>query len=81
MNERVTVELDSEALARARAAGADISRVLDRALRRAFPPLAGANQTPEQWYRENKEAVDSCNNFIERHGLLATRLRYRAGRE
>jgi post-segregation antitoxin (ccd killing protein) len=35
---------------------------------------------PEQerrWLKENREAITSINAFIERHGLLADRLRYR----
>jgi post-segregation antitoxin (ccd killing protein) len=32
-------------------------------------------------FEENREAIASINSFIERHGLLASRLRYRPGRE
>jgi antitoxin CcdA len=73
VNERVTVELDAETLARARAAGLDLSRVLGRALRRELPPLSDAerSQAADQWYRENKEAVDSYNEFIAQHGLFS----------
>jgi antitoxin CcdA len=79
MNERVTVEVDAETLKRAREAGVDLSATLRRALRRELPPPT--QQAAEEWYRDNKAAVDSCNAFIERHGLLSSRLRYRAGRE
>ena len=30
-----------------------------------------------RWLEENREAIASINAFIERHGLLADRLRYR----
>lgn len=82
MNERVTVEVDSETLKRAREAGADLSLVLKQALRRRFPPNEQEREKiAAQWRRDNKEAVESCNNFIERHGLLASRLRYRPEHE
>jgi len=73
VNERITVELDAETLARARAAGVDLSRVLARALRRELPPLGDAErkQAADQWYQENKEAVDSYNEFIAKHGLFS----------
>jgi post-segregation antitoxin (ccd killing protein) len=31
----------------------------------------------KQWLEENREAIASINSFIERHGLLASKLRYR----
>lgn len=79
MNERVTVELDAETLKRAREAGLDLSVTLRRALHRQLP--SPTQQAADQWYQTNKAAVDSCNEFIDRHGLLASRLRYRPGRE
>ena len=83
MNERVTVEVDSETLKRARAAGVDLSFELKRALRRRLPLLSQHENelAADQWYRDNKEAVESCNDFIESHGLLASRLRYRPEHE
>ena len=30
-----------------------------------------------RWLEENRDAIASINAFIERHGLLADRLRYR----
>jgi len=30
-----------------------------------------------RWLEENREAIASINAFIERHGLIADRLRYR----
>jgi len=73
MNERVTVELDAETLARARAAGVDLSRVLTRALRRELPPASDEERkrAAEAWYKENKEAVDASNEFVEKHGLFS----------
>jgi len=53
MNERVTIELDSETLARARAAGLDLSVELKRALHRILPP-------PKLSDEERKRARTSC---------------------
>ncbi len=77
MNERVTVELDAETLARARAAGVDLSRLLRRALLRELPPASDEEQKreAEQWYAENKEAVDAYNKFVEEHGLFSDGVR------
>jgi post-segregation antitoxin (ccd killing protein) len=34
----------------------------------------------KRWLQENSAAIDSINDFIKRHGLLASRLRYRPER-
>jgi antitoxin CcdA len=77
MNERVTVELDAETLSRARDAGIDLSRVLSQALRRELPPLSEAERkrAAEQWYKENKEAVDASNEYVAKHGLWSDGIR------
>ena len=31
----------------------------------------------KRWLEENREAIASINSFIDRHGLLANKLRYR----
>ena len=44
-------------------------------------PQHGPRVPTEQerrWLEENREAIASINAFIERHGLCADRLRYRA---
>jgi post-segregation antitoxin (ccd killing protein) len=74
MNERVTVELDAETLARARAAGLDLSDVLTRALRRTLPPQKTETERKceaDAWYAENKAEVDWYNAFIAEHGLFS----------
>jgi post-segregation antitoxin (ccd killing protein) len=75
MNESVTVELDSEMLKRAQAAGLNLSEVLDRAVRRVLPPLPKSDEErkreAEQWYAENKAEVDWYNAFIAEHGLFS----------
>lgn len=77
MNERVTVEIDAETLARAREAGVDLSKTLTRALRRVLPPRSDEERKREadQWYQENKEAVDAYNEYVEKHGLFSDGMR------
>ena len=77
MGERVTLELDANAVVAARQAGIDLSQLLDRALRRVLPQLDAAEREPaaRRWYEENKEAVDACNELIETHGLFSDGVR------
>jgi antitoxin CcdA len=78
MSERVTVELDAETLARAREAGLDLSELLTRAVRRVLPPPTSEEErkrAAEQWYAENKEAVDAYNEYVEKHGLFSDGMR------
>lgn len=41
---------------------------------------AEREKAAREWSKANKAAIESINNFIERHGLLASRLRYRQER-
>ena len=72
MGERVTVELDPEALAAAREAGIDLSDLLTHALRRRLPHLHAASrqEAARRWYEENKEAVDAYNKIVEADGFV-----------
>jgi antitoxin CcdA len=71
MNERVTLEVDSETLKKAREAGVDLSDLLTRALLRELTSLSEAERqrVARQWYEQNKEAVDASNAHVEKHGL------------
>ena len=73
MNERVTVEVDAETLARAREAGVDLSRTLTRALLRELPPPTDEERrrAAERWYQENKEEIDYYNDYVAKHGLFS----------
>jgi post-segregation antitoxin (ccd killing protein) len=73
MGERVTIELDEQAIAAAREAGIDLSELLTQALRRRLPKLHSAEreEAARQWYEDNKEAVDSYNKFIAANGLFS----------
>jgi antitoxin CcdA len=75
MNERVTVELDAETLKQAREAGVDLSVALRRGLRGMLPTRPPTDEerkrAAQQWYEENKEAVDASNELMEKHGLFS----------
>lgn len=74
MNERVTVEIDSETLKRAREAGLNLSDVLTRALQRTLPPQkteAERKREADAWYAENKAEVDWYNEFVAKQGLFS----------
>ena len=77
MGERVTVELDPEALAAAREAGIDLSDLLTHALRRRLPHLHAASrqEAARRWYEENKEAVDAYNKIVELHLISSSQFR------
>jgi antitoxin CcdA len=79
LNERVSkkraVNLfgDAELLDEARRLRINISETLEGRLR----TIVRAEQE-KGWLAENRGAIASINEFIDRHGLLASRLRYRA---
>ena len=69
----VNLFVDAELLDHARRMGINISDTLERRLR----TMVRAEQE-KHWLEENGEAIASINEFIDRHGLLASKLRYRA---
>jgi post-segregation antitoxin (ccd killing protein) len=77
MTERVTIDLDSEAIEAARAANIDRSELLVEALRRRIPTLHAAERQKmaRQRYEENKAAVDASNELLERHRLFSDGVR------
>jgi antitoxin CcdA len=72
MGERVTIELDTESVAAAKAAGIDLSQLLVQALRRRLPNLhaAARAELARQWQEENREAIEAYNELIERSGFV-----------
>ena len=72
----VNLFVDVELLEEARRLRINISETLERRLR----TIVKAEQE-RRWLEDNREAIASINTFIERNGLLASRLRYRPGRE
>jgi antitoxin CcdA len=68
----VNLFVDSDLLDEARRMRINISETLEHRLR----SIVRAEQE-KRWLEENRDAIASINSFIERHGLLAGRLRYR----
>jgi antitoxin CcdA len=69
----VNLFVDTELLDEARRLGINVSETLEHRLRN----IVRAEQE-KRWLEENREAIASINSFIDRHGLLATKLRYRS---
>lgn len=72
----VNLFVDSHLLDEAKRLGINVSETLERRLH----GIVRAEQE-KRWLEENKAAFASINAFIDTHGLLASRLRYRPDRE
>jgi antitoxin CcdA len=72
----VNLFVDTELLDEARRLGINLSETLERRLRTIVKA-----DLEKRWLQENRAAIESINTFIDRHGLLAARLRYRPDRE
>jgi antitoxin CcdA len=72
----VNLFVDTELLDEARRLRINLSDTLERRL----STIVRVDQE-KRWLEENRGAIASINSFIERHGLLANRLRYRPGQE
>lgn len=68
----VNLFVDSGLLDEAKRLHVNVSETLERRLH----AIVKAEQE-KRWLEENREAIASINSFIDRHGLLASRLRYR----
>lgn len=68
----VNLFVDTDLLDEARRLRINLSDTLERRLR----SLVKAEQE-KRWLEENGAAIASINDFIDQHGLLATKLRYR----
>jgi antitoxin CcdA len=68
----VNLFVDADLLDEARRLRINISETLEGRLR----TIVRAQQE-KRWLDENREAIASINAFIDRHGLLAGKLRYR----
>ena len=69
----VNLFVDAELLDEARRMRINVSDTLERRLR----SIVRAEQE-KRWLEENREAIASINSFIDRHGLLADKLRHRS---
>jgi antitoxin CcdA len=72
----VNLFVDTDLLDEARRLRVNLSDTLERRLR-----MIVKAERERQWLAENREAIASINSFIDQHGLLASKLRYRAGQE
>jgi len=72
MGERITIELDAESIAAAKAAGIDLSELLVEALRRRLPSLHASERAElnRRWQEENREAIEAYNQMIEEDGYV-----------
>ena len=71
----VNVYVETELLDAARRLQINLSDTLEQRLR----TIVRAD-LEKRWVEENRAAIDSINTFIDRHGLLAGRLRLRSDR-
>lgn len=62
----VNLSIDAELLADARAAGTNMSALLERALENDLK-----EHRAEKWRQENREAIRNHNRFVRKHGLLS----------
>ena len=72
MGERITIELDAESIAAAKAAGIDLSKLLVDALRRRLPDLHASERTEvnRRWQEDNRAAIEAYNQIIEEDGRV-----------
>lgn len=66
----VNLSIDAELAADAKAAGMNLSAFLEGALR---AELKAAREA--RWKEENREAIESMNRYIEKHGLPLAKYR------
>ena len=64
------LSIDQKLFAEARKLGIDLSRAAEAGIRQA---VTDANA--ELWKRENREAIESSNEWVEAHGLPLDRYR------
>lgn len=72
----VNLFVDTELLDEARRLRINLSETLERRLGSIVKA-----EREQRWREESKAAIDSINTFIDRHGLLSQKLRYRTERE
>jgi antitoxin CcdA len=68
----VNLFVDADLLDEARRLRINLSGILESRLRTIVRA-----EHERRWLEDNREAIASINSFIEQHGLLASKLRYR----
>lgn len=69
----VNLFVDADLLDEAKRMRINLSELLERRLR-----VLVRAERERRWTNENREAIESINQFIDQHGLLASRLRLRS---
>ena len=69
----VNLFVDADLLDEAKRMRINLSELLEQRLRTIVRA-----EREKRWVEENREAVESINHFIDRHGLLSARLRLRS---
>ena len=64
------VSIDAEILAEAKAMGINLSQTLEDELRKQVK-----EEKIRRWSEDNKEAIESHNRFIEKHGIWSEKYR------
>lgn len=64
------LSINSDLLATARELKINLSATLEQALIHEVKELKR-----KRWLEENKEAIDACNDFVEKNGLFADKYR------
>jgi antitoxin CcdA len=65
------IAVDAELVAQAEAAGLDVAREVEKALRRAI----AAEGRAKVWQAENREAIEANNRYFEQNGLPLAKYR------
>ncbi|MDH4987585.1 type II toxin-antitoxin system CcdA family antitoxin [Aminobacter anthyllidis] len=64
------VSLDSRLVEEAKALGINMSQAAEAGLAKAI-----SEEKSRQWLEENREAIESSNEYVERHGLPLAKYR------
>ena len=64
------LSINSNLLTKARDLGINLSATLEKALETEV-----RQNTREKWLRENKQALENCNELTQKHGLFADKHR------
>jgi antitoxin CcdA len=62
----VNLSIDADLVAEAKAAGTNMSALLEKALKEEL-----RDRRWQKWREENREANEAYNRFVEEHGLLS----------
>ncbi|WP_342214237.1 type II toxin-antitoxin system CcdA family antitoxin [Aminobacter anthyllidis] len=70
MRKPTNVSLDSRLVEEAKALGINMSQAAEAGLAKAI-----SEEKSRQWLEENREAIESSNEYVERHGLPLAKYR------